>query len=227
MIEETILGDFAVEGHPVHPGAVWPGQREIEEVTNHCAALGSQVGGRHAFHPERQRVVDQLLGQCRVELHVAVQRPACLPLHGLSPDLMEQLLDVRLDPAGVQDGLGVELLEERPALGGVEHVLGLVHAELVEDGQELVLQDLTDPQLHAVLEDEVERLHRVLLADAVHTTDPLFDPHRVPRQVVVDHDVGELEVQALATGVRRDQDAGLLGEALLDPPPLRPGPSSR
>jgi len=61
MIEEAILGDLPVERHPVHAGAVRPGQREIEEVSNHRAALGSQVGGRHAFHPERQRVVDHLL----------------------------------------------------------------------------------------------------------------------------------------------------------------------
>ena len=56
------------------------------------------------------------------------------------------------------------------------------------------------------------------LADAVDAAEALLDPVRVPRQVVVDHEVGALEVQALAGGVGRDQDPGVdvLGEQLCD-----------
>ena len=44
------------------------------------------------------------------------------------------------------------------------------------------------------------------LADAVNTAEPLFDPVWVPRQVVVDHQVGALEVDAFAGGVRGQKD---------------------
>ena len=60
----------------------------------------------------------------------------------------------------------------------------------------------------------------MLLADPVHPPDPLLDPHRVPGQVVVHDDVCELEVQAFATGIGGNKDAGLFGELPLDPPPL-------
>ena len=45
-----------------------------------------------------------------------------------------------------------------------------------------------------------------MLADAVDAPEPLLDPVRVPRQVVVDHQVRGLEVQALAGRVGGEQD---------------------
>ena len=44
--------------------------------------------------------------------------------------------------------------------------------------------------------------------------------HRIPRQIVVDDDVGELQVQTFATGIGRDENSGLLCELPLDSPPL-------
>ena len=61
------------------------------------------------------------------------------------------------------------------------------------------VQDLVDPPVDAVLDVEVpDGDVRELLPDAVDTPDPLLDPARVPRQVVVDEGTGGLEVQALA-----------------------------
>src|SRR5205823_11067406 len=60
----------------------------------------------------------------------------------------------------------------------------------------------------------------LLLPDAIHATDSLFDAHGIPRQVVVHNDVTELEVQALATGIRRDQRAHLACELPLHATPL-------
>ena len=56
------------------------------------------------------------------------------------------------------------------------------------------------------------------LADPVDAAEPLLDPVRVPRQVVVDHQVGALQVQALARGVGGDQHPAVhvLGEQLHD-----------
>ena len=76
---------------------------------------------------------------------------------------------------------------------------------------------LPDPVLDRVLEDEVDRADDVGLADAIHPADALFEPHRVPGDVVVDHHMAELEVQAFPAGVGGDQDAGILGEGFLDP----------
>jgi hypothetical protein len=53
--------------------------------------------------------------------------------------------------------------------------------------------------------DEVPQVARALLADAVDAAEALLDPVGVPRQVVVDHQVGDLEVDALAGGVGGDE----------------------
>ncbi|WP_369371869.1 hypothetical protein AB1046_00710 [Promicromonospora sp. Populi] len=54
------------------------------------------------------------------------------------------------------------------------------------------------------------------LSDAMYASEPLLDSIRVPRQVVVDHQVRPLQVQALARCVGRDQDphVPVLGEPL-------------
>ena len=60
------------------------------------------------------------------------------------------------------------------------------------------------------------------LADAVDAAEALLDPVRVPGQVVVDHQVGALEVDALAGRVGREQDLdlGVVPERLLRLHPL-------
>ena len=47
------------------------------------------------------------------------------------------------------------------------------------------------------------------LADAVNTAKALFDPVRIPRQVVVDHQMGTLEVDTLTGRVRRQKHLNL------------------
>ncbi len=41
----------------------------------------------------------------------------------------------------------------------------------------------------------------MVLADTIHSTDTLFDSHRIPRQIVVDEQVAELEVPTLTTSL--------------------------
>jgi hypothetical protein len=62
------------------------------------------------------------------------------------------------------------------------------------------------------------------LADAVDPAEALFESVRVPGQVVVDHQVRPLEVEALTGGVGGNQDLAVevLGELLGDPAPLPP-----
>ena len=56
------------------------------------------------------------------------------------------------------------------------------------------------------------------LPDAMDASESLFEAVRVPRQVIVDHEMGALEVDALAGCVGGDQDADalVLFEQLLD-----------
>ena len=60
------------------------------------------------------------------------------------------------------------------------------------------------------------------LADAVNAPEALLQPGRVPRKVVVDHEVGALQVDALASGVGGHQDQHLLvlHKRLLDMAPI-------
>ena len=83
---------------------------------------------------------------------------------------------------------------------------------------ELLEQALVDIALAGFLGDEVPEVADLGLADAVDAAEALFQPVRVPRQVVVDHQVGVLEVDAFASGIRGDEDphVGVGAEQLLD-----------
>ena len=63
---------------------------------------------------------------------------------------------------------------------------------------------------------EIEDDDRVLLADPVDAADSLLDLHRVPGQVVVDHEVAELKVTALAPRLSADQIWGPEARETLD-----------
>ena len=77
-------------------------------------------------------------------------------------------------------------------------------ADLAEPLEELVQH----PPLAGVRRDEVEDEAVVLLAVAVDAAHPLLQPHRVPRDVVVDHEPAELEVDPFARRLGRHQDLG-------------------
>ena len=111
-----------------------------------------------------------------------------------------------------------EQVPQRLALEGLaEHVedLALVGLALLLD---LAEQLGEDHALAGIAGDQVPQVADLGLADAVDAAEALLDPVRVPRQVVVDHQVGALQVQALARGVGRDEDPGVdvLGEQFGD-----------
>ena len=60
------------------------------------------------------------------------------------------------------------------------------------------------------------------LPDAVDTTETLFKAVRVPRQIVIDHQVGALQVDTLTSGVGSDEDTHffILLKQFLDLAPL-------
>ena len=95
--------------------------------------------------------------------------------------------------------------------------------DLVAEGDAHVLhllqQHVQDVALAGVGGDQVEDVHVIGLADPVDAAHPLLQPVGVPRDVVVDHQVAELEVDALPGRLGGDHDLGGLPEVafLLDP----------
>ena len=111
-----------------------------------------------------------------------------------------------------QRGLGEGLAEDVEDLAavGLAHLLEL----LQQSGEHLAFA--------GVRGDEVPEPADLFLADAVDATEALLDAVGVPRQVVVDHQVRGLKVEALTGGVGGQQDlaVAVLGELLGDLAPL-------
>ena len=112
---------------------------------------------------------------------------------------------------------------QRPALELelAEHVEDLA-AERLARLLQLLQQRAIDIALARLVGDQVPQVADLGLADAVDAAEALLEAVRVPRQVVVDHQVGALEVDALAGGVGGEQDLhlGVVLERLLRLQPL-------
>src|SRR5690606_40601864 len=80
-------------------------------------------------------------------------------------------------------------------------------AEDAVEEVELLLQQLEEACIRRVLAvEEVEHQHVVLLAIAMAPADALLHPLRVPGQVVVHHQVAELEVETFGPCFGGDED---------------------
>ena len=95
-----------------------------------------------------------------------------------------------------------------------EHVEDLA-AERLARLLELLEQASIDVALAGLVGHQVPQVADLGLADAVDAAEALLDAVRVPRQVVVHHQVGALQVDALAGGVGGEQHLhlGVLREA--------------
>ena len=82
---------------------------------------------------------------------------------------------------------------------------------------QLFEQRAVDVAFAGLLGDQVPEVADLGLADAVDAPEALLEPVGIPGQVVVDHQVGALEVDALAGGVGRQQDLhlGIVPEGFL------------
>src|SRR5262249_49111725 len=72
---------------------------------------------------------------------------------------------------------------------------------------ELHQQSVINVAFACLLRDEIPKVTNLGLTDAVDSTKPLFEPVRIPRQIVIDHEVGVLEVHAFASSVGGYQHA--------------------
>jgi len=118
-------------------------------------------------------------------------------------DLLEQA-GAYLGVGSVADGLDQQVLEAlflEHLAEDVEHAPAqrrAFHFELLE-------QALEDVALAGFGGDHVPEVANLGLADAVDATEALLQPVGVPRQVVVDHQVGVLQVHAFARRIGGDE----------------------
>lgn len=126
---------------------------------------------------------------------------------GVVDDALEPLADYRV--VAIADRLDEQVAQRFFGEGLAEYVEDLV-AQGGALGVELFEEALEDLTLAGVDRDEVPEMADLGLADAVDTTEALLDPVRVPGQVVVDHEVGPLEVHTFPGRVRGDEDRAVL-----------------
>ena len=137
--------------------------------------------------------------------------------------LLEQAL-LRLRTLPVADRVE-EQVAHRPALEQTaEHVVD-PPAERLPRHVQLFQQTRIDRTLAGVLRYQVPEMTDLGLADPVDAPETLFQAVRVPGQVVVDHQVGALEVHSLPGGVVRHHDdhLGVVHERLDRLPPRLAG----
>ena len=66
--------------------------------------------------------------------------------------------------------------------------------------------------------DKIPEVADFDLADAVDASEALFESVGIPREVIIDHKVGGLEVDAFSSGIggKEDKDIGVIAKAALD-----------
>jgi hypothetical protein len=97
-----------------------------------------------------------------------------------------------------------------------EHVEDLA-TERIARLSELLQQPAVDVALARLLSHEVPQMASFRLADAMDAAETLLEPIRIPGQIVIDHQVGALKVDALAGRIGRQQHPhfGIVPEGFL------------
>ena len=168
--------------------------------------VGLEAAGLGLFHlllhREEALGAHGFLGQ-----GVAVEDGAqVVVVEGVLDALAEPGADVRL--VAVADGLEQQVLEAGALEDFAEDVEDAAIERLALDPK-FFKQPEIDITFAGFLGDKVPEVTDLLLVDAVDATEALFEAVRIPRQVVVDHQVGVLEVHAFAGGIGGDEDADI------------------
>ena len=171
----------------------------------HLLADAADLGGAETV--ARQRPVFQ-------------QRQQAFPVRCTVHALEEPGLD--LGPLAVADSVHQQVAHPGALEEAAEHVVD-PPAQGGAGGFQLFEQPPVDLPLARVLRDEVPQMADLGLADAVDASEALLQAVRVPGQIVVDHQVGALEVDALARRIVRDHhhDLRVVHERLHDLAPVR------
>ena len=175
----------------------------LDVLRHEPAFLAGEVTLAHPLHvnvPPGQRDAGGLL----VLLVLLGGHAVDLRLGGVDAGRVEQgVLDQPLEVDAVEGEQVADDVVDAPLQRGLHRL-------------QLGVQPFEQLPLDRVGGAEVEDVAVVLLADPVHPAHPLLEPHRVPRQVVVDHQVAELEVDPLPGCFGGDADLLVQAEVLLD-----------
>ena len=173
----------------------------------------------NAVHP---RGVHRLA--CQGRLLEEVPHPSTVK--GVAHDLSQSRLHV--GELAIADGFQQEIPQGLPfELQLPEHIENLP-AEGVPGFFQLLQQRVVDVALARLLRDQVPEVADLRLPDSMDAPEPLLDAVGVPGEVVIHHQVGALQVDALGSCVRRQEDlhARVVPEGLLDGAPiLAPDPA--
>ena len=188
-----------------------------EEALDEVRLKSARLHALHIGTNRRDAVyVHRVLGQC-----VFVQQLLQLcTVKARVDDLIQSI--TYLLPVAVANRFD-EKITQRTVLEGefAEHIEDLAMQCLT-----LLLQLVKEPLEHhaltRLLAHEVPQVTDLRLPDAMDASEALFEAVRVPRQVIVDHEMCTLEVDALAGRVGGDQDADflILFEQFLDLAPI-------
>ena len=179
-------------------------EERLDVVRLQAARFGALHVLADAGHAAR---VHRVVGQRALFEQVLELRPVDGVVDGLRQP------GAHLGPVAVADRLDQQVAQ-RPALELelAEHVEDLA-AERLAGLFELLQQRAIDVALAGLLGHQVPQVADLGLADAVDAAEALLEPVRVPGQVVVHHQVGALQVDALARGVGGERAPALPGRA--------------
>ena len=94
----------------------------------------------------------------------------------------------------------------------IQHIRVFVDPHFFKDDGEFFFQHLAHAVLNGIAYDKVVDMDIPRLADTVGTSATLLDLHRIPRKIVVDDDIGKLQVETFTTGIRGNKDVAVLPE---------------
>ena len=136
---------------------------------------------------------------------VAVEDVAkCVAVEGVLDSLAKTGADFRL--VAVADGLKEQVLEAVALEDFAENVEDAAIEGLALDAEFFEKPEI-DIAFAGFLGDKIPKMADLLLADAVDATEALFEAVRIPRQVVVHHQVGVLKIDAFTGGIGGDENA--------------------
>ena len=155
----------------------------------HLLLDGEESVGAHRLLGERVAIQERLeviVVECLVDL------------------LGEARTDFRL--VAVADRLHQQILETHLLKDLAQNVEDAALKRLALDFH-LLQQAVVDIAFAGLLGDEIPEMAHLRLPDPVNATEALLQPIRIPGQVVVHHQVGVLEVDAFAGGIRGHEDS--------------------
>ena len=196
-----------------------------------CGRLGTGLEGeRHELGRLAEEARDGLRHdapllrpRAPLDQHLEVELLAREPLQGVLADGAElplvHVAEQALLEVGVAEAAGVVVAQHALDVGRgqdlADDVEDGVVVQRVADLLQLLEQPLQDAAFDGVGGHEVEDQAVLALAVAVDAAHPLLEAVRVPGDVVVEEDVADLEVDALAGGLGGDQDLDLAFAELL------------